>query len=95
MPRPSRKRRRSKQSAEMAKISKTYRVAPDVVEYLEAQGDRAETLTVEEAVRLLRDVRSGLGAEIFEIEKRAKVAGVPVGQVLAELALAGLKRRRP
>lgn len=79
----------------MAKIPKTYRVAEDVVEFLEGQGPRAETVTLEEAVRVLRDLRTALGPDWYEVERRSKVSGTSVGQVLAELAQAGLRKRGP
>ncbi|RKH09599.1 hypothetical protein D7V97_16060 [Corallococcus sp. CA053C] len=75
-------------------------MAPDVAEYLArhaADEEVSETATVEESVRLVRDLREVLGADWHELVRRAAVAKTSVGQVLGELAqadLAGSPRKR-
>jgi hypothetical protein len=63
------------------------------VQSLEGKG-YSRTAVFVIALQLAKDVSDTMGAEWWEVEKRANVANVPPGQMLARLALAALESER-
>ncbi len=71
----------------------TFRAPEDVDDFLTLakEGGQDQTDIVVKAIRVSRDAAAEMGPEWWEVEKRANVEGVPIGKMLARLALAGLK----
>lgn len=88
---------RSKKTAEGGKLSapKTYRLAPDLLEYVaEARAAGMSTTTlINDSLRLGRDVSDEMGPLWWEVEKLARVEAKPPGAVLAQLGREALRAR--
>jgi len=85
------KPRRAKREEMAPKRAKNFRLADDVITWLEAQTDQTEA--VEAACRLLRDAQAAAGREWHFAEAHAKADGVSLGKVVGELVAAGLQAR--
>lgn len=74
----------------MAQVA--FRIPADMKDELDerAQAGFSKTDVVLAMLQMGLDVTRGLGVDFYEVERRAKVAGVPTGEVLAGLVQAAL-----
>ncbi|MCP3065426.1 hypothetical protein LXT21_42350 [Myxococcus sp. K38C18041901] len=85
---PSKKREEASPDAEKRKLI-NFVPDPDVDDFLSAMKEQGVPMrkTIQDAIRICRDAAERMGREAwFEVEKQAKVRGVSIGAILAELA---------